>query len=276
MKKNIAKEKMEDFTNQFIRDIENNIANERWELPFTMAIHYRNNGQPYRGINQMMLSYVSNKRKYPAGKWYTHKMVSEMGGNIIKGEKAAQIVNVSPVYEDKDDPSSKIKYFSYRYFNVFHQEQIEGVDIEKKERFNSNTLLDVIVRKHKPIIDQHNDIAAFIPDEDRIVVPNMDQFKSEERYYSTLFHELIHWSGHKDRLKREMCTDKSDVRYATEELVAEIGAAILTTESGYNSYEIMHREYVHSWLSHIKDKSSALADAAKLAVDAVLYLMEEV
>lgn len=114
---------------------------------------------------------------------------------------------------------------------------------------------------------------------DHIQMPDQGLFTGtttmtrSEGYYATLVHKLVHWSGAKHRLAREMGKRFGDAAYAAEELVAEIGAAFLCAELG-NTQEVRpdHAQYLANWLKLLKSDSRAVFLAAARASEAAGYL----
>jgi len=116
------------------------------------------------------------------------------------------------------------------------------------------------------------DAAFYAPSVDRIQLPNKGTFNSEANYYATAFHELVHWTGAKHRLDRNLEKGRfGNPAYAFEELVAEMGAAFLCQDYGIQG-ELRHAGYIQSWLKALRDDSKAVFKAAALAQKAADYL----
>lgn len=112
---------------------------------------------------------------------------------------------------------------------------------------------------------------AFVPGMNWVHMPPISKFESTTSYYATLFHELVHWTGHKTRLDRDMSNRFGDAGYSMEELVAELGAAFLCAEFGITG-EVRHAGYIEHWLKILKDDKKAIFKAAAEASKAVEYL----
>lgn len=77
--------------------------------------------------------------------------------------------------------------------------------------------------------------AVYIHDEDKIIMPykrhfrKINELSKEQNYYSTLFHEIMHWSGASQRMNRKslLNDNESENEYFLEELIAEIGSVYL-------------------------------------------------
>ena len=108
------------------------------------------------------------------------------------------------------------------------------------------------------------EIARFKPTSDAGKIDN---------YYATLVHELIHWTGHKSRCNREGINTFGSPEYAFEELVAELGAALLCTQIKQKSIpSVDHAQYLNSWLRALKYDFSYFSEALELARTAIYYL----
>ena len=96
-----------------------------------------------------------------------------------------------------------------------------------------------------------------------------------ESFYSTLLHELTHWTGHPARLNRELKNRFGDAAYSMEELVAELGAAFLCADLGVTpSPRPDHAAYIQGWLSVLRQDQRALFTAASKASAASDYLFK--
>jgi antirestriction protein ArdC len=121
--------------------------------------------------------------------------------------------------------------------------------------------------------------AYFAPKADYIAMPSQSRFtgtatsSATEGWYSTLLHELTHWSGHESRLAREFGKRFGDDAYAMEELVAELGAAFLCGDLGITvEPRPDHADYIGHWLRILKGDRKAIFTAASAANKAAEYL----
>lgn len=235
-------------------------------------------------MNTVLLWGSAFDKKYKTNQWITYKQAEKEGGNIKRGEKATLVTLwKSFEKENKKTGETETKMFcAYHYvFNLnqteglnhlFKKPEIEGKkikDIKKAEDFykaiKSSKKLNII---HKP-----SDRAFYRPSDDIVLMPEKSQFKSSEKYYQTLFHELCHWTGHKTRLNRKYGNQFiSPEIYAFEELVAEIGASFVC---GFLSipYETQHSTYIKSWIKYLSEDSRAIFRAASQAQKACDYLL---
>lgn len=230
----------------------------------------------YRGINLLLL---------PMGGYYmTMKQVQEKGGKVKKGSKAFNVYfwsyvnskkedttknpteNAETEYENKDKNiekrTDKKKRCVFKYYKVFHQSQILGIEFPKPEK-NEHELdmaSENFIKEYNRIVPINivdgSDRAYYSPSQDIISVPSNTQFENINRYYSTILHEMIHSTGHSSRLDRfEPSTTFGDSSYSKEELIAEIGSSMLRVYLGIECEECDKNSiaYLQSWYNHIKD-----------------------
>ncbi len=162
-----------------------------------------------------------------------------------------------------------------RYYLVWNVEQCEGLDLPALE----HQQVDVIARAeaivaampHSPKINfDGGDKAYYRPDNDSIHLPGRNSFDSAGEYYSTLFHELSHSTGHESRLNRQTLTEVvpfGSETYSKEELVAEFGAAFLCAHSGIENTVNNSAAYIGGWLKKLRSdpKLAVLAAGAKVS-----------
>mgnify|MGYP001163665349 FL=1 len=162
---------------------------------------------------------------------------------------------------------------------VYNLDLIEGIETPSTEHIEFNIIeeAEAIVKgfADKPSVHHDgNGRAYYSPSEDRVHMPKKNSFKSDDAYYAVLFHELTHSTGHKSRVSREL--DKiakfGDSVYAREELVAEIGSAMLCRMSGIESNQENSTAYLKNWLGALKNDSSLIHKAVKDAQRAVDYI----
>lgn len=246
----------------------------------------RATGRPYSLLNQMLLG--------KPGEWLTYKQAQEAGGQVRKGEKGSIVVFWK--MEDRAEKDSatgelKIKQFPIlRYYHVFHIDQCENIMPKYKEPVftpldpiaEADAILSDYSHRCKcPIIHEKSNRAYYSPGLDEIHLPLMEQFNKQAGYYSVAFHESVHSTGHKTRLNRldENSRFGNEV-YSKEELVAEIGSAIIMHELGIETDDSFRNNtaYIQNWLHVLKDdpKMVVLASGkAEKAVRLILNIQEE-
>jgi antirestriction protein ArdC len=232
----------------------------------------------YRGINIPMLAWAG----YSSPVWGTYKQWADKGAQVLKGQKATPIVFWQ--FVEKIDPETGLKSTIpfLRQYAVFNAEQVEGYDAESEALpevtpVERDARADAFFSAIPASVSHTQHARAFYsPSLDVINLPAPEQFVATptstalESYYSTLAHELTHWTGHKSRLNRLTGDGFGSQEYAREELVAELGAAFLCAELGIsNEPRADHAQYLNSWMRILSDKNREFIKAAGAAQKAV-------
>ena len=273
-------------TNRFITSLEEGVV--PWRKPWGgVGGFYKSlsSGNPYRGINQILLA-VAGDDGYTSPWWGTYQEIARREGQVRKGEKSTQIVFWGKAKSKEVNPKTgnKDEYFLMRYFNVFNAEQAEGLvlPVDETEEVHHDPIetAEAIAEGYPspPSKRVGGDRACYSPSSDTITVPDHSAFDVNEEYYSTLFHELAHSTGHETRLKREGITDFDAFgshQYSKEELVAEIGAAFLCAHAGIEQETLDNStSYINSWLSRLKNDKRMVVQAAQQAQKAADHILD--
>ena len=166
-----------------------------------------------------------------------------------------------------------------KVFTVFN---IAQTDMPKpKKKRDRRKLLDIekdiknMIKEHKIDFQEGGNSAFFNFRRDFVKIPDRKQFKTLEDRASTILHEFTHWTGHPSRLNRDMKGGFGSEDYAKEELVAELGSAILCQTLGLSIEGLQHSEYIGSWIKKLKEPSGYkyLFQASGKAQKAVDYLL---
>ena len=260
---------------------------ESGEIPWRKPYHLRGLGcaishstkQPYSLLNQFLVE--------EPGEYWTMKQVNDIGLRIRKGSKSKKVV-FWKVFEDKDDPTKTIPYL--RYYSVFHRNCIEGLPEEQPDELDeqkNNEVIpdaDAIIRKYfesNPNLEfeEFDKIPCYSPSKDKIYCPKKCQFDNISDYYETLFHEMIHSTGHKSRLDRGLENSTligGHTEYSKEELVAEIGSAYLCSICDLPQHDIGNQAaYIQAWLKHLRSNPTWIVWASSRAEKAVKYILGE-
>lgn len=230
--------------------------------------------RPYRGINRLMLSLS----EFDDHRWLTFNQARWLGGSVNKGERGSTVM----LYSDVEDEATGRERLICRAFTVFNVEQCSGLELPKRSTVQALECdfdaAERIVAGYKDCPKLHfgTERAVYFPVRDAVVVPQMGDFETPEAFYGTLFHELVHSTGHPSRLNRLSLEDGNEygsADYAKEELVAEIGSAFLCSEAGIENLSPT-TSYINSWLSKSLNSDSSLiikaASNAQRAVDWIL------
>lgn len=244
----------------------------------------RAGGQPYKGINVLMLWAAAMSQNFAAPIWMTFKQAKELNANIRKGSKGSLVVyadHITRTERSEDGEESERNIYFMKGYTVFNIEQIEGLPphfyataapqidpaqrIDVADQFFANTGADI---RHG------GDQAYYAPGADYVQMPPFVNFKDAEGYCATLAHEMTHWTKHPARLSRDFGRRAfGDEGYAREELVAEIGAAFLCCDLGITPEpRDDHASYLNHWLKVLKEDKRAIFQAAAHAQKAVDFL----
>jgi antirestriction protein ArdC len=240
----------------------------------------------YRGINVLSLWASAEEHNYASNEWGTYKQWQEKKTQVRKGEKATLVMFFKEfeVHPDPDDETDNGRRLVARASWAFNAAQVEGYEApvlpEDRGPIERIAIADTFVRGTGATIRHGGERAFFRPSEDLIQMPDEglflgDETRRREAYYSTLLHELTHWSGAEKRLNREFGKRFGDKAYSFEELVAELGAAFLCGSLGItNEPRRDHAQYIGHWLSILKEDKKAISHAAARASAAADYLAE--
>lgn len=274
-KRNIRKE----VTDTIIKALEAGVA--PWVKPWKSANgglpQKQDTGQSYRGVNVILLMLAG--MAYSSNEWYTFKQAKARGGAVRKGEKGTMVVfwKLLTKLETADDGEEVERTIPMlRHFMVFNRDQIDGLEeivVEDVPDFERHEGAEATIKGTEAKIKFGTAAAYYQPITDSIGMPFRDWFNNPETFYSTTFHELVHWTGSADRLDRNHKGHFGSEDYAFEELVAEIGSAFLCAEHRIDG-QLQHPNYIASWIKGLKDDTNAIFSASKLAQDAADLIQE--
>ena len=247
--------------------------------------------KPYRGVNVFLLHAMS----YASPFWLTFKQAQAMGGNVRKGERATPVVfwkwlDVENSERDEQGKGKSERVPMLRYYSVFNVAQCDGIeapqpegsDTTKRTHSPIETAEQIVSAMPKlPAIAHGGNRACYSPALDRVDMPQAETFDSGENYYSVLFHELTHATGHESRLNRKGVAGSDgewsafgSTPYAREELVAEMGAAFLCGQAGIVERTIDNSAaYVAGWLERLKNDQKLVVIAAAQAQKAADFIL---
>jgi antirestriction protein ArdC len=240
-------------------------------------------GKPYRGIN----SFVLNCAPYASPWFVTYNQAKKLGGHVRRGEHGFPVVwwnwlEREEVAEDGSTDKKRIPVL--RHFTVFSVEQCGGLEgkvpeAAKPAAFNPIAEAEAVVlgMPSLPRIGFAEARAWYRPSDDTINMPRPELFERREEYYSTLFHELAHSTGHKSRLDRPGIVELSAFgshTYSREELVAELGAAFLCGHCGLEVGTLENSAaYIGHWLGRLKEDPRLIVVVAAQAQKAADHIL---
>ena len=266
-------------TTRIISQMENGVI--PWSKPWIACgkAVSRSTGKPYSLLNQMLLG--------RPGEYLTFKQCQEAGGKVKKGEKASMVVFWKWIEQEDEETHEKKKVPFLRYYNVFHIDQCEGITAKHTTETTfpdgaeslaaaQEIIYDYLSREGVKLSHQEGDRAFYRPSTDEVVLPIRKQFINTAEYYSTVFHELTHSTGHAKRLNRLSKPSFFGTEdYSKEELVAEIGAATLVNHVGLETSTSLRNNaaYIQSWLKVLRDDKRFIVSAAGKAEKAVNLIL---
>lgn len=268
-------------TSRIIEQMENGII--PWQKPWMScgadaAISHAT-GKKYSLLNQMLLG--------NSGEYLSAKDIRKEHGSIRENEKPS-IVVFWKWLENKDEETGEVKEIPFlRYYNVYHISQCENIkpkytkEVEYPSTAEANAKADAIIdgytAKHGVHITfEEGDRAFYRPSTDCVTVPMIFQFDETAEFYSTLFHELTHSTGHVKRLNRLSRDARfGSNEYSKEELIAEIGAAALVNHAGLETDKSFRNStaYMQNWLQVLKSDKRFIVSAAGKAEKAVNLIL---
>lgn len=243
--------------------------------------------RPYSGIN-LLLFFLASDRGWKSARFLTYKQTKQVGGSVKKGEHGTTVVFVkridvkdrSPDAADDDTVSVPL----LRQYTVFNVEQCEGLPEKvihgpaKPHTHNPDQrdpIADEFIATTGADVREGFPMACYVPALDRVQLPDFRNFVNSDRFYSTAFHELCHWTGDSKRCNRDLKNRFGTAAYAAEELVAQLGAAFLCAEFGFDG-DCQDASYIASWVKLFKDDKRAIFTAASKAQQAADFLRSAV
>jgi antirestriction protein ArdC len=271
-------------TDRIIEELEKGAA--PWVKPWRDVKGRPAHGQPYnpasgtvyRGVNWAYLSLMGEGR---SNLWLTFKQAQDLGGTVKKGAKGVPIVFWKPLQvKDKVTGEAGVVPMLKHYF-VFNAQDCEEISLPAPKNPLPEITWDACDKAEELAgrlelaggLHHGGNSAFFRPSTDAIHLPEKAQFASRENYYATLLHESVHATGHDSRLKRLTPARFGSENYAYEELVAELGAAMLCAYCGLDG-DLRHADYIGSWLKALKDDKKFIISAAGKAQAAMDFLVK--
>lgn len=279
-------------TNRVIAAIE--AGAPRFEMPWHRGAQKSRplnvlSGKHYRGVNTVALWVAQSEHDYSSGTWGTYRQWQQRGAQVRKGEHATTVVFFKDLEQSVEETDDSGETKSRRSFVataswVFNADQVNGYTAAATHQLDKTQVLEqaeAFVAATQAKLTQLGDSAYYNSITDTINMPRRALFtgssssSATESYYSTLLHEVTHWSGHSARLKRELMNRFGDAAYAMEELVAELGAAFLCSDLKVSlAPRPDHAAYIDSWLTVLKHDKRAIFTAASKASEATDYLFK--
>lgn len=290
-------------TNEIIEIIETD-KNLEWKKSWTIAGNPRNfaTGKIYKGSNIFMCAIHNRKYKLKSPYFATFNQIKKAGGMVKKGSRGCDIIHFNYVKkcaicrENKENckcSKEEIQQFKsegkrteytlplMKFWKVFNLEQTTLPLPKDKKKSNRE------IKKAQETIESYTKElkelnfggfeAYYIPRDDIVNVPNRDDFKSSNHFYSVLYHELIHSTGHKDRVDRELKGRYDNSSYSEEEIVAELGSALLCGYVGIENKEVIKNSsaYIDYWLKKLREDNKFILKVMGNSQKAVDYILSK-
>jgi antirestriction protein ArdC len=254
-----------------------------WRCPWTGGIPMNYiSKRHYSGINILLLGMLNYKFPY----FLSRKQVYSLDGQINSGERSNLVIFYRTLRKKVENVNLEtgkketeiVTRYVLRYYSVYNIEQTT-IKLPQHNHFNRINICEQIIDDMplKPAIISKHQRAYYLPIKDVVNMPEFNSFKNPESYYSTLFHELIHSTGHQTRLNRNTITVShafGDKLYSEEELIAEIGSAFLTAHSGISNLTLDNSAaYIEGWLNVLKRDSTFIFKCSRRAKEATEFIL---
>lgn len=241
-------------------------------------------GRAYSGVNILILWHHVVRAGFATQTWLTYRQAQEMGGHVMKGERGVTACHADTFIpkaereraaQDGDEPG-RVPFL--KRFTLFNVEQCEGLPEDAYQGAAPLPEAQIIPQAERLIEATGADFrvggtkAFYVPSEDFIRVPPQPAFFEQINYYRTCFHELGHWTGHRDRLDRDLSHRFGSKPYAREELVAEMTSAFVCVSLSITP-TVRHTDYIGSWLEVLKEDNRAIFRAASQASKAADFIL---
>ncbi|MCH8486903.1 MAG: ssDNA-binding domain-containing protein [Candidatus Cyclonatronum sp.] len=262
-------------------------------------------GRYYSGSNMLILWDVCSSRNYKDNHWATMPQWRRKKATVKKGEKGTLIIIAIPLKEEElkkraekkklqltldlippEHMQGELPPLKFKFARVFNADQVSNYNPGTPDLFapvmDNTERINLFIRNTEADIRIGGLRAVYWSDKDYIEMPHIARFHDNpdfpkvERYNSVLLHELIHWTGHPTRCNRKLGNVFGSREYAFEELVAELGGAILSTEFHNQLYPRKdHASYINNWLRVLEHDFSYFTEALKLARSATYWLYQK-
>jgi antirestriction protein ArdC len=231
----------------------------------TMPINHTT-GAAYQGMNVIACWASAQIQGFGTQRWATYKQWSDGGHQVAKGSKGTALIFYKTLENEDGETRARI----VRGFTVFNAQQIVGyvpaaspafIDEAQRIAHVEHFVAAVPATVH----ERDSDAAYYQPADDTITMPIFPRFHEPEAYYSTLLHELSHWTGHATREDRKLDTRFGSDAYAMEEMVAELSSVFVAVDLGIKPDLTGSAAYIKNWHKRLKEDPAGFAHAVALA-----------
>lgn len=233
----------------------------------------------YRGVNFLTLAIEAHTRGYPRNCWLTYRQATALGAQVRKGEHGTPVVfwKLRTVNTKAEAEDARVIPL-LRCYTVFNTAQIDGLPrtmaqpLPSVPAWQSDDVAEMLIATSGADIRHGGSKAFYTSDRDYIQLPPRATFTQAAGYYATTLHELVHWTGHRSRLDRQLGRRFGGEAYAAEELIAELGSAFLCAHCRIEG-RLQHASYVSNWLRVLRSDKRAIFVAGTRAQHAADYLL---
>ena len=269
-------------TDAIVADLEAGVR--PWTKPWTcngrsgpVSRPLRVGGQPYSGVNVLLLWSEALAQGFTAPTWMTFRQAQALGAQVRRGAHGATVVYANRIrrVEDRGDGREVERSIPFlKAYTVFNVAQIDGLPAAYLgEASTAPSAERRIERAHDFFASTGARVrygggeAYYAPGPDHIQMPSEESFPDIVDFYATRAHESVHWTRHPTRLNRDFGRKRwGDEGYAREELVAELGAAFLCADLGLDLRPRRdHADYIGDWLKVLKNDKRLVFQAAAFA-----------
>jgi len=233
-------------------------------------------------VNQLLTQLTQQVRGYDSPFWLTYRGAERAGGNVRRGERGTLVVLWKRLLVEDEESDEKKLVWWIRPYTVFNLDQVDGVDPpatdEERLEFEPIERCEQLLAAmpSAPFVEHRPGGAFYIAASDTITLPPQESFYDVEGYYATRFHETVHSTGHRLRLDRELAPRSHAEAYSREELIAELGGAMLCGTVGIAPQRLeQSAAYIASWLRALRDDKRMVVSASQQAQRAVDYIRGE-
>jgi antirestriction protein ArdC len=236
--------------------------------------------RPYSGCNVILL-WLARNRGWATPRFVTYRQAQEAGGHVRAGERGTKVYFVKQLrvteHEGEEQDARLVTMLrEYTVFNVAQCDNLpdsirSGKPMRVRNPDTRDALADDFLRSTGADIREGHGEAFYVPSHDFISMPAFEAFKGADHFYNVAFHELTHWTGAKSRLDRDLKHRFGAREYAAEELVAELGAAFLSAEFGFDG-DVRNAGYIATWIDLLRADKRAFFTACSKAQAAADYL----
>lgn len=254
----------------------------------------------YNGINFWSLNIQKRALDFKSNLWATKKAWLSVGATILDGqEKNGRAIFYYSTFKKNVQKNDKNEEKNFAFLKISYVYNVAQVDLKNSTYHVPSELPESKVIDNQEIENFINSIEGlhlhhtndgtchYNLTADKIVMSDKKTFvdtpdnSATVNYYSVLFHELIHWTGAKNRLARfekykKRFKDNAQLEYAHEELIAEIGAVLLSQR--FNIQKTINRNnlaYLKSWISALQNDNKFLISALSQSYRASEFLLNK-